>query len=422
MNLASVDPTVYSMLQREIERQNTTINLIASENFASSAVFEAEGSIFSAKYAEGYPRKRYYQGNLIVDEVESLAIERAKEIFGVEYVNVQALSGAIANHAVYLALCQPGDATMGIEIPSGGHLSHGASVTFVDKYYRPTLYKVDQKTEMIDYDAFQDLAEQVKPKIIWIGTSSYSRHYDYPRLSQIAKQVGAYLVTDIAHVAGLVAAKVIPSPVPYADVVTTTTHKTLRGPRGALIMCKEEALAKQIDRAVFPGLQGGPHQNSITAIAVALGEAQAANFKEYAAQILRNAKTLSEELINQGFELVSGGTDNHLMTIKLDSLNFKISGREAAQILEQAGIVANRNSVPYDTHSPFNPGGIRYGTPAMTTCGMKETEMKQIAFWTKEVLDSRDDEQTIRKIRQEVREMRSQFPLPGLEKASVALK
>jgi glycine hydroxymethyltransferase len=416
MTIDKIDPLIHTLLQKEFERQSTTINLIPSENYPSVAVLEAVSSVgLNGKYSEGYPNKRYYQGNAVVDEIEGAAIERAKQIFGAEYVNVQALSGVPANHAVYMALCQPGDATLGIEVPSGGHLSHGEPVTFIGRYYKPTLYTVDKVTETIDYDAFQELAEQVKPKIIWIGTSSYSRNFDYPRLREIANQVGAYLAADIAHVAGLVAAGVYQSPMPYADVVTTTTHKTLRGPRGALIMCKEEELAKQIDRAVFPGLQGGPHQNAVAGIAVALQEAQTEEFKEYALQVLSNGQALASALQNQGFELVSGGTDNHLLTFKLDSLEIEISGKKAATLLEQGGIVSNRQSIPYDTRSRFNPGGIRYGTPAMTTCGLKEPEMQQIALWTKRIFDERDSEEAINNIREEVSQMRSKFPIPGFE-------
>ena len=413
MTLATIDPQINTLLRRELERQNTTINLIPSENYPSPAVLEAIANVgLSGKYSEGYPAKRYYQGNSVVDEIEEFAIQRAKQIFGMEHVNVQALSGVPANHAVYMALCQPGDVTLGIEVPSGGHLSHGEPVTFIGRYYKPTMYKVDKTTEMIDYDSFRSLAEEIRPKIIWIGTSSYPRHYDYPRLLQIARQVGAYFVADIAHVAGLVAAAAYPSPAPYADVVTTTTHKTLRGPRGALIMCKSE-LATKIDRAVFPGLQGGPHENIIAGVAVALHEAQTQEFKQYAAQVLQNGKALAAALSEQGFELVTGGTDNHLMTIKLDRLEFQISGKDAATLLERGGIVSNRQSVPHDTRSRFNPGGIRFGTPAMTTCGMKESEMREIALWTKRLFEERESEQAVLQIRNEVREMRTAFPIPG---------
>jgi glycine hydroxymethyltransferase len=413
MNLSNVDPMVSSLIEREMDRQRTTINLIPSENYPSSAVLEAMSSILTSKYSEGYPGKRYYQGNSIIDEIENIAIQRARDLFGVEHVNVQPLSGVPANHAVYLAFCQPGDPTMGIEVPSGGHLSHGERVTFIGKYFRPSLYKVDQGTETIDYDAFQTLAAEVKPKLIWIGVSSYPRHYDFPRLSEVAKSVGAYLVVDLAHVIGLVAAGVYPSPVPYADVITATTHKTLRGPRGAMIMCREE-FAKQIDKAVFPGLQGGPHENVVAGIAVALQEAQTPEFKDYARQVLKNAEILSETLLADGFDLVSGGTDNHLMSFKLDSLGFEISGREAATLLEKAGLIANAQPIPYDTHSRFNPGGIRYGTPAATTRGMKEAEMRQIGLWTRQIFDSRDDEKKIMKIREEVRELCQEYPIPAI--------
>jgi glycine hydroxymethyltransferase len=410
--VADADPELAVLLEQETRRQSTTIDLIPSENYASPAVLEATASVLSAKYAEGYPGKRYYQGNAVIDEIENLVRERAKAIFGVEHVNAQALSGANANHAVYLALCQPGDATMGIEIPSGGHLSHGARVTFVARYYNPTLYQVDQQTERVDYDAFEALAAERRPRVIFVGASSYPRHFDYARLGEIARNVGAYLVADVAHVAGLIAGGVHPTPVPHADVVTTTTHKTLRGPRGALIMCREE-LAAQIDRAVFPGLQGGPFAQQIAGVAVALKEAQTPAFAQYAEQVLRNAKALERGLLAESLQLVTGGTDVHMVVVKLTAFDPPIASKTVADALEAAGLVVNRNPIPYDPNPPMHPSGIRFGTPAATTCGMGEAEMAQIAAWTGEVFRAIDDEALHRRIAGEVAELRSSFPLPG---------
>ncbi|HYM46775.1 MAG TPA: serine hydroxymethyltransferase, partial [Solirubrobacteraceae bacterium] len=404
--VAAVDPDVADLLAAETERQATTIDLIPSENYASAAVIEAIASVNSAKYSEGYAGKRYYQGNRYIDGIEELAISRTKELFGAEHVNVQALAGVPANHAVYMALCQPGDSTMGIEVPSGGHLSHGSPVTFIARYYRPTLYRVDEVTEVVDYDAFASLARECRPKLIWVGSSSYPRFFDYKRLAEIALDVGSRLVADIAHVAGLVAGGVHPSPMPHADVVTTTTHKTLRGPRGALIMCREE-FADAIDRAVFPGLQGGPFQHHIAGIAVALHEAQSEGFKAYARQVVSNAQALAEALIEQGFDLVSGGTDIHLMVVKLTSLERELTSKLFADALEASGLVVNRNPIPYDPNPPFRPSGIRFGTPAATTCGMKEDEMRKIAQWTRAVFDGVEDSSLHQRIKAEVAELRS---------------
>jgi glycine hydroxymethyltransferase len=409
--VAAVDPDVAKLLSAETERQSTTIDLIPSENYTSPAVLEAIASVNSAKYSEGYAGKRYYQGNNYIDGIEELAIARAKEIFSAEHVNVQALAGVPANHAVYMALCEPGDSTMGIEVPSGGHLSHGSPVTFVARYYRPTLYRVNEGTEEVDYDAFATLARECHPKLIWIGSSSYPRFFDYERLAEIAQDVGAHLVADIAHVAGLVAGGVHPSPIPYVDVVTTTTHKTLRGPRGSLIMCKAE-FADAIDRAVFPGLQGGPFQHHIAGIAVALREAQTEEFGAYARQVVSNAKALASALLDAGFDLVSGGTDIHLMVVKLTTLNRELSSEVFANALEACGLVINRNPIPYDPNPPFRPSGIRFGTPAATTCGMKEAEMQQIARWTRAVFDGIDDSDLHERIKAEVAELRGAFPLP----------
>ena len=407
-----VDPEMASLLAAETTRQAQTIDLIPSENYTSPAVLQAIASVNSAKYSEGYPGKRYYHGNGNIDAMEGLAVERARAIFGAEHVNVQALAGVPANHAVYYALCEPGDSTMGLEVPSGGHLSHGSAVTFIARYYNPTLYRVDQETELVDYDEFESVAKSCRPRIIWVGASSYPRFFDYERLAEIAKGVGAYLAADIAHVAGLVAAGVHPSPIPHADVVTTTTHKTLRGPRGAIIMCREE-LADAIDRAVFPGLQGGPFEHHIAGIAVALNEAQTPAFRQYGEQVVKNAKVLADGLMEQGFDLVSGGTDTHMLVVKLTTLADPPASIEVADALEAAGLVVNRNPIPYDPNPPFRPSGIRFGTPAATTCGMTEPEMEQIARWTREVFDAMDDQTVLQRIAGEVRDLREQFPLPG---------
>jgi glycine hydroxymethyltransferase len=410
--IRATDPKLAELLVAEEQRQATTIDLIPSENYASPAVLSAIATVTSAKYAEGYPGKRYYQGGAVIDQIERLAIERARELFGVEHVNVQPHSGAEANHAVYYALCEPGDTTVGLDIPSGGHLTHGAKPTFVARYYNPVTYRVDRDTELIDYDALAALVDEHRPRLLMMGTSSYPRAFDWPRLAGIAHAAGAYLVADIAHVAGLVAGGALPSPLPHADVVTTTTHKTLRGPRGALIMTNDEELARQIDRAVFPGLQGGPHEHHIAGIAAALHEAGQPPFSAYARRVLDNAATLAAGLLDRGFSLVTGGTDNHLMVLQLPRSGVAASGRKAARALEAAGLVANSNAVPYDPATLFNPSGVRYGTPAVTTCGMGPAEMRQIAAWTERVLRNLDDDAAHGQIRDEVRKLRADYPLP----------
>jgi glycine hydroxymethyltransferase len=407
------DSELAALLAAEEDRQQSTVNLIASENYASFAVRQALATVLAAKYAEGYPGRRYYQGNAVMDEIEGLAIARAGAVFGVEYVNVQAHSGAEANHAVYFGLCQPGDTILSITLASGGHLSHGAPVAFGARYYNVVQADVDPQTEYLDYDVLADLAARHRPKLIWIGTSSYSRWYDYARLRHIADSAGAYLAADIAHVSGLVAAGVAPSPAGHAHVITSTTHKTLRGPRGALIMTSDPEIAKAVNRAVFPGLQGGPHMHVIAGIAAALHEAATEPFRAYAQRVLDNAQVLARGLVAGGLDLVSGGTDNHLMTIRLTGPARFPQGRAAATALEAAGVVTNRNGVPYDAHPPLNPGGIRVGTPAMTTCGLREAEFTRIADVIASVLTRDVGDAGLDAMRQEMQLLRKDFPLPA---------
>lgn len=376
------DPQVYESMMRELRRQQDHIELIASENFVSRAVLEAMGSHLTNKYAEGYPGARYYGGCEYVDEIETLAIERAKALFGAEHANVQPHSGSQANIAVYLALLQPGDTILGMDLAHGGHLTHGSKASISGKYFNATFYGVDRETETIDYEGLLQKAEEVKPKLIIAGASAYPRFIDFAKMREIANQVGAYLMVDMAHVAGLVAAGVHPSPVPYADVVTTTTHKTLRGPRGGLILCKEQ-YAQQIDKAIFPGTQGGPLEHIIAAKAVAFGEAMTEDFKNYQKQIVKNAKVLCEALQKEGFRIVSGGTDNHLMLIDLRP--FGVTGKEMEHRLDEVHITVNKNAIPNDPEKPFVTSGIRVGTPAVTTRGFGETEMLMIAKWIKSV-------------------------------------
>lgn len=407
------DPLVYQALQNEIQRQQNQLNMIPSENITSPAVMEATGSVFTNKYAEGYPKKRYYQGNEFVDNVEEIAIERAKKLFGAEHVNVQPLSGAPANVAVYMALLEFKDKVLGMNLAHGGHLTHGSPVNFSGKYFNFIPYGVDQETELLDMDKIRKLAEQEKPKLVLSGYTAYPRTVNFKEFHDIAESVGAYSMADIAHIAGLIAGGAHPSPLPFTDVVTTTTHKTLRGPRGAIILCKEK-FAKQIDKAVFPGLQGGPHQNTIAAKAVAFQEALQPDFKEYAHQVVRNAKTLAETLMEQGIKLVSNGTDNHLILIdliKTKTVNKPGLGRPIAIALEEAGIITNCNSIPFDPSTPFKPSGIRLGTPTLTTRKMKESEMKQIGQWIAQVINNHEDSQLKQKINQEVKELCHQFPI-----------
>ena len=408
LSLAQADPEVAAALEHEILRQHEGLEMIASENFVSEAVLEAAGSVFTNKYAEGYPGRRYYGGCEFTDVVENLARERAKQIFGAGHANVQPHSGSQANAAAYMAVLQVGDTILGLDLAHGGHLTHGYKLSFSGKLYRPTFYHVRRDTEMIDYDEMEAIALRERPKAIIGGASAYSRLWDFARMRQIADKVGAVLIIDMAHVAGLVAGGVHPSPVPHAQIVTTTTHKTLRGPRSGLILCGEE-LATAVDRAVFPGQQGGPLVHIVAAKAVALGEALRPEFKTYAAQIVANAKVLAASLQEAGFRIVSGGTDNHLMLV--DVFQKGILGSEAELALGKAGITVNKNSIPYDTNPPLKASGIRLGTPALTTRGMKEPQMKLIAAWIVKALDERNDDAALDKIRKEVAELTNQFPL-----------
>lgn len=374
--LQKQDPEVFAAVEKEIGRQRGKIELIASENFVSEAVMEANGTPLTNKYAEGYPGKRYYGGCEYVDVVETLAIERAKKIFGADHANVQAHSGAQANMAVFFAMLTPGDTVLSMSLAHGGHLSHGSPVNMSGKYFNIVPYGVDEVNNVIDYDKVRELALEHKPKLILAGASAYPRVIDFEKFAEIAKEVGAYLMVDMAHIAGLVAAGLHPNPVPYADFVTTTTHKTLRGPRGGLILCKEE-YAKAIDKAIFPGIQGGPLMHTIAAKAVCFGEALTDEFKVYQQQIVKNAKALSEELVRQGFKLVSGGTDNHLMLVELTDMG--VTGKEAEKMLDDVCITVNKNAIPFDTQSPFITSGIRIGTPAATSRGFVEEDMVEIA-------------------------------------------
>lgn len=406
--LKNFDPEVANACSLELERQQHNIELIASENIVSKAVLLAAGGVLTNKYAEGYPGKRYYGGCQYVDIVENIARERAKELFGAEHANVQPHSGANANLAVFFALLQPGDTVMGMNLSEGGHLSHGSPVNISGKYFNIVPYGVNPETEMIDYDKMREIALECKPKMIIAGASAYSRVIDFKRCREIADEVGAYLMVDMAHIAGLVAAGLHPSPVPYADVVTTTTHKTLRGPRGGLILCREE-YAKQIDKSVFPGTQGGPLMHIIAAKAVALGEALTPEFKEYQTQIVKNAAALCEGLKAEGLDIVSGGTDNHLMLLKL--IKNGITGKELEHRLDEVHITANKNTVPCDPQSPFITSGLRIGTPAVTTRGFKEPEMAKIAKWISTAITDFDNNKD--RISDEVQELCSHFPIYG---------
>ena len=404
--LSAYDNEVYSACESELERQQRNIELIASENIVSKAVLLAAGSVLTNKYAEGYPSKRYYGGCQCVDVVEEIARNRAKELFKAEHVNVQPHSGANANLAVFFALLNPGDTVMGMNLQQGGHLSHGSPVNISGKYFNVVPYGVDESTARIDYDEMERIALECKPKLIVAGASAYSRVIDFPRCREIADKVGAYLMVDMAHIAGLVAAGVHPSPVPYADIVTTTTHKTLRGPRGGMILCKEQ-FAKQIDKAVFPGTQGGPLMHIIAAKAVALGEALTEEFKNYQKQVVKNAAVLADELMKHGIDIVSGGTDNHLML--LDLRNKGITGKELEHRLDEVRITANKNTIPNDPQSPFVTSGLRIGTPAVTTRGFKEPEMELIAGWISDIINDFDGNKD--RVLNEVQSLCERFPL-----------
>ena len=406
--LAVCDPEIAAAIGEELGRQRNKIELIASENFVSPAVMEAMGSVLTNKYAEGYPGHRYYGGCEYVDKVETLAIERAKKLFGAEHANVQAHSGANANTAVYFAFLQPGDTIMGMNLSQGGHLSHGSPVNISGKYYNVVPYGVTHETERIDYDEFARIAREAQPKLIVAGASAYPRVIDFERMAEIAHSVGAIFMVDMAHIAGLVAAGLHPSPVPYADIVTTTTHKTLRGPRGGLILCKEK-YAKQIDKAIFPGVQGGPLMHVIAAKAVALGEALKPEFKEYAKQIIANCQALAEGLIAEGFRLVSGGTDNHLLLV--DVRGQKMTGKTAEHLLDEVGVTCNKNTIPFDPESPFVTSGIRLGTAAVTTRGFKEADTKEVAAIIGLVLNNPEDAEKQAEAAQRVAALCAKYPM-----------
>ena len=407
--LKNVDAEVFSAVSNELNRQRNKLELIASENIVSKAVMEAQGSVLTNKYAEGYPGKRYYGGCEFVDVVEQLAIDRAKKLFNCEYANVQPHSGAQANMAVFFALLKPGDTVMGMNLNDGGHLTHGSPVNMSGKYFNIVPYGVSEKTETIDYDALENQAKEYKPKMIVAGASAYARIIDFERLSQIAKTVGAYLMVDIAHIAGLVAAGLHPSPLPYADVVTTTTHKTLRGPRGGMILCNDAEFGKQFNKAVFPGIQGGPLMHVIAAKAVALGEALQPEFKVYAEQVIKNAKVLAATLMEDEFRIVSGGTDNHLMLVDLTNKN--ITGKEAQNLLDEVNITANRNTIPFEPRSPFITSGLRLGSPALTTRGFKEDDFKEVANIIAEVLSNPNDDSIKVDARTRVEALCKKYPL-----------
>ena len=408
-NLDVVDTEIQEAINKELSRQRDKLEMIASENIVSKAVMQAQGSALTNKYAEGYPGKRYYGGCEYVDVVEQLAIDRAKKLFGAEYANVQPHSGAQANTAVYFALLQPGDTILGMNLTDGGHLTHGSPVNISGKYFKIIPYGVDKETERIDYDELERLAKEHQPKLIVGGASAYSRIIDFERMAQIAKSVGAYFMVDMAHIAGLVAAGLHPSPVPYADVVTTTTHKTLRGPRGGLILCRDAEFGKQFNKAIFPGIQGGPLMHVIAAKAVAFKEALSDEFKVYQQQVLDNAKALADELVKKGFRIVSGGTDNHLMLVDLRSKN--ITGKEAQFLLDEIGITANRNTIPFEPLSPFVTSGIRLGTPALTTRGLKEEDIREVADIIADVIENREDSAVIETTKAKVQAICKKFPL-----------
>ena len=406
--LKSTDPDVYAAIEAEEIRQHDKLLLIASENFASPAVLAAQGSIMTNKYAEGYPGKRYYGGCQHVDTVEDLAIQRAKELFGAEHVNVQPHSGSSANMAAYLSVLKTGDTILGMDLAQGGHLTHGSKVSFSGMLFKAFSYGVDRQTERIDYDAVQKLAEECRPRMLVVGASAYARVLDFPRFQQIAKSVGAYLMVDIAHIAGLIAAGLHPNPVPYADFVTTTTHKTLRGPRAGIVMCKAEH-AKAVDKIIFPGLQGGPLMHVIAAKAVALKEALSPSFKKYQQQVVANARVLAQGLLDRGYKIVSGGTDTHLFLVNLT--NKGITGKEADAALDAAGIILNKNAVPYDEKPPAVASGIRIGSPIVSTRGMREAEMKEIVELIDRVLQNRQNAAVLEEVRAHAKALCGRFPI-----------
>ena len=406
-----VDPEIFHLIKQEEQYQVESVRLIPSENYTSRAVMEATGSVLANKYSEGYPGRRYYEGQRNVDQIETIAIERAKALFGMDHANVQPYSGSPANLAVYVALLEPGDTIMGLSLPHGGHLTHGWTASATSRFWNSIRYEVDERTQLIDYDKVRAMAKAERPKIIVAGATAYPRQYDFATFGEIAREVGAYFLADISHIAGLIIAGVHPDPAPHADVVMTTTHKTLRGPRGAMILSKAEH-AEAIDKAVFPGLQGGPHENTVAGIAVALKEAATADFREYGRQIVTNAKALASELRERGFDLITGGTDNHL--ILMDLTGKKVIGKKYARALDRANIVANYNTIPFDPRKPFSPSGLRIGTPSVTTRGMREDDMRQVARWMEQVAESVKDDEALDRIGAEVREFCRQFPAPGM--------
>lgn len=421
-SLETLDPAIATFIANEKQRQHDGLEMIPSESFPSKAVLEALGSVFNNKYSEGYPKKRYYGGNEFVDEVEQLAIDRAKKLFGAEHANVQPYSGSPANAAIYFALLERGDKVMGMSLSQGGHLTHGHSVNFSGKYYSFAQYGVDKETEQIDMDAVRKMAIVEQPKMIVSGFTAYPRTIDFKQFAEIAADVGAYSMVDMSHIAGLIAGDAHPSPFPFTDVVMTTTHKTLCGPRGAMILSKLEdplkqkyhpesklTLAQRIDKAVFPGLQGGPHNHAIAAKAVAFGEALQPSFKIFAQQIVKNAQALAESLLEQGLRLVSGGTDNHLLLVDLTKLG--VTGQQAETALDKAGITVNKNTIPYDPRGPFDPSGIRLGTPALTCRGMKESEMKDIGIWIAEAVKNYENEERLKRVRGHVFDLTKQYSL-----------
>jgi glycine hydroxymethyltransferase len=406
-----LDSDIYEAIKNEERRQANGLELIASENFTSEAILEATGSVFTNKYAEGYPGRRYYGGCEFVDVVERLAIERAKTLFGAEHVNVQPHSGSQANMAVYLSVLEPGDTVLGMNLSHGGHLTHGHPLNFSGKYYKIVPYGVDQETELLDYDQLEQLAHEHKPRLIVVGASAYARTIDFERIATVTRDTGSLLMADIAHIAGLIAAREHPNPVPHFDFVTSTTHKTLRGPRSGFIMCREE-FRKDLNRSVFPEMQGGPLVHVIAAKATCFKEAATEDFRSYIKQVIRNASVLAEAIVSRGFRVVSGGTDTHLLSV--DVFSKGINGKQAEEALELAGITVNKNTIPFDTNPPMTPSGIRIGTPALTTRGMNDPEMEAIGGWIADVLENIDDDGTISRVRGEVTELCGRFPLyPG---------
>ncbi|ROO58554.1 serine hydroxymethyltransferase [Micromonospora sp. Llam0] len=410
--LTATDPELAALVEGEARRQHDKLRMIASENYVSAAVLEASGTVLTNKYSEGYPGRRYYEGQQFVDPIETLAVERAKTLFGAAHANVQPYSGSPANLAVYLAFLSPGDTVMGMSLPMGGHLTHGWSVSATGKWFNSVRYNVSRDTGRIDFDEVRDLARREQPKVIFCGGTAVPRTIDFPAFAEIAREIGAVLVADIAHIAGLVAGGAHPSPIGHADVVTTTTHKTLRGPRGAMILTTEQHAAA-IDKAVFPGLQGGPHNHTTAGIAVALREADTDDFRRYAHQVVANAKALAAALVDRGFELISGGTDNHLILADLTGKG--VAGKPAAQALDRAGIELNYNTVPYDPRKPFDPSGIRLGTAALTTRGLTEAQMPQVAAWLDDAVTAavKDDSAALDRIAGEVADLLAGYPMPG---------